>query len=469
MRKRMITTAALLALATAALLAPSPALASKGQWSIFEDHTALVQSGVNKRVETLNRIQDLGADTLRIQFRWSEITHDPRSKSKPNFDAANPAAYQGAPNGYPGFGQYDDLVVRARAMGFRLIGTIAGDAPKWATRNGVGHNNYVSAGEYAKFAEAVARRYSGSFAGLPAIKYFTIWNEPNHKQFLRPVGSAPAIYRGLVREGVPAVRRGAVRGARVFVGETAPSGVGGKSTGPRRFLQKWLCLNGRWKKVRKGGCRNFKKVSADGYAHHPYGPPGPVSSKRDTVSIGVIGRLFKYLDKAAARGRLPRKLRVYDTEFGYQSNPPERGVSTSPSRQAKLINEKEEVHYRIGRIKSYSQYLMFDDRPLFAFQTGLRFRSGRSKPAFSAYRLPLVVHNRGRRGVYIWGRVRPGKGARFVQLRQNGRKYGPRIRTNSRGYFGVKRKRKGRYNFKGYKREGGKIKLVGTSRSTRPI
>ena len=462
-------TIGLLALLTVALIVPSSAHASKRQWSIFEDHTALVQSGVNKRVAMLNRIQNLGADTLRIQFRWSEITHDPRSKSKPNFDAANPAAYQGAPNAYPSFAPYDDLVVRARAMGFRLVGTIAGDAPKWATRRGVGYNNYVSAGEYAKFAEAVARRYSGSFAGLPAIRYFTIWNEPNHKQFLRPVGSAPAIYRGLVRQGVPAIRRGGVVGVKVFVGETAPSGVRGKSTGPRRFLQKWLCLNGRWKKVRKGSCRRFKKVVADGYAHHPYGPPGRVSSKRDTVSIGVIGRLFDYLGKAGKRGRISRGIPVYDTEFGYQSNPPERNVSTSPSRQAKLINEKEEVHYRIGRLKSYSQYLMFDDRPLYAFQTGLRFRSGRTKPAYRAYRLPLVVHNRGRRGVYIWGRVRPGKGARYVQLRVNGRKYGPRIRTNSRGYFSVKRKGKGRYNFKGYKRVGGKIRLVGTSRSTRPI
>jgi hypothetical protein len=360
-------------------------------------------------------------------------------------------------------------VVRAHAMGFRLFATIAGDAPKWATRGGVGFNNYVNAGEYAKFAEAVARRYNGKFAGLPAIRYFSIWNEPNHKQFLRPVGSAPAVYRGLVREGVPAVRRGAVGGAKVFVGETAPSGVRGKSTGPRTFLQRWLCLSRSWKKIRSGGCRNFKKVDADAYAHHPYGPPGRVSSKRDTVSIGVIGRLFDYLDKAGARGRLHRKLRVYDTEFGYQSNPPERNVSTTPSRQAKLINEKEEAHYRSGRLKSYSQYLMYDDKPLFAFQTGLRFRSGKAKPAYNAYRLPIVVHNRGRRGVHIWGRVRPGDGGRFVQLRVNGRKYGPRIRTNSRGYFGVNRKRKGKYSFKGYKRVGSKVKLVGTSRTTRPI
>jgi hypothetical protein len=112
---------------------------------------------------------------------------------------------------------------------------------------------------------------------------------------------------------------------------------------------------------------------------------------------------------------------------------------------------------------------MYDDKALHSFQTGIRFRKGKAKPAYRAYRLPLVVHSRGRRGVYIWGRVRPGKGIRYVQLRVGGRKYGPRIRTNSRGYFGVKRKRKGAYSFKGYVRESPKVRLVGTSRTARPI
>jgi hypothetical protein len=453
---------------------PSGALASKSQWSIFEDHAALVQSDIDRRVDTLKKIAALGPDTLRIEFRWSEIAPNPHAKSKPAINAADPAAYLGSLHGYPGFGQYDDLVRRADAMGLRIVATITGDTPRWATAGGKGASfataNYkVKAADYAQFAEAVARRYAGNFAGLPAIRYFTIWNEPNHKQFLKPLSSAPAIYRQLVASAVPAVRRGGVKGAKVFVGETAPSGVAGKSIGPARFLQKWLCLNKRWKKIKSGGCRVFKKVSADGYAHHPYGPPGPVSSKRDTVSIGVISRLAKYLDTAAARGRLPRHLSIYDTEFGYQSNPPDRSVSTSLSRQAKLLNEKEEVHYRYGRLKSYSQYLMYDDRSPDSFQTGIRFHTGKPKPAYGAFQLPIVVHTRGRRGVYVWGRVRPGKGARYVQLQTGGRNAGPRVRTNSKGYFGVKRKRQGKYRFKAYERSGSKLTLIGTSRTASPI
>jgi hypothetical protein len=466
---RLFGIAGCVAVAAAALALPAAAAASAGEWSIFEDHTALVQAGVKKRIDTLSKIKSLGADTLRIEFRWSEIAPEPRAKRKPKFDASNPAAYAGALNAWPGFGQYDDLVMRAQAYGFRILGTISGDAPRWATAGGKGNNYNVNSAYYAEFAEAVARRYAGNFMGLPAIRYFSIWDEPNHKQFLTPLSSGPAVYRQLVALGLPAIRRGAVKGAKVFIGETAPAASAGKSTGPRWFMQKWLCLNARWQRVGTGGCRHFTKIKADGYAQHLYGPPGNVSRTRDTVSIGVVSRLADYLDKAAARGRLPGHLPIYDTEFGYQSNPPDHSVGTTPSRQARLINEKEEIHYRFGRLKSYDQYLMYDDRPLFAFQTALRFRNGKAKPAYAAYRLPIVVHGRGARGVYIWGRVRPGSGTRYVQLYSGGRRSGPRIHTNSLGYFQVKRRGRGSYFFKAYARSGSKLELIGSSRTASPI
>ena len=67
------------------------------------------------------------------------------------------------------------------------------------------------------------------------------------------------------------------------------------------------------------------------------------------------------VDRARKARRFHKKLPIYNTEFGLQSNPPDRSVSTSLSRQAALINEKEEYAYRYSRLKSHSQYLMFDD------------------------------------------------------------------------------------------------------------
>jgi hypothetical protein len=449
-------------------VAPRAALASRSQWSVFEDPRNLVGSGVAKRQSTLEQIQNLGADTLRVQVRWSDVAPGRSARSKPSFDATNPAAY-------PGFGPYDDLIARANARGMRIIVTITGDTPRWASAGGrstsFATSNYKpSPHEYALFASAVAQRYSGRFGGLPAVRYFTIWNEPNHEQFMKPTSAAPSVYRQMVWQAIPAIRRVAASGTKVFVGETAPVGRAGRVMGPKAFIRNWLCMNKRLRAVRKGACRGFKRIDADGYAHHPYGPVSRVPRKEDIINMLAIRTLGTYLDRAASAGRLRRHLPIYSTEFGLQSNPPDRSVSTTPSRQARLLNEKEEYSYRYSRLKSYSQYLLYDDKALSAFQTGLRFYSGKAKPALGAYRLPIVVHRRGRRGARIWGGVRPGSGKRFVQLYKGGRRSGARITTGSSGYFGARRARSGRYFFKAYVRNAaGKLTPIGRSRTARPI
>src|SRR4051812_28800137 len=146
-----------------ALALASPAAASKTQWSMFEDHVFLVRSGPVVREQTLDEIRSLGADTFRLEVKWSEVAPSPEAKTKPAFDATGPSAY-------PGFEPYDDLVTRAFAKGFRVMITLAPDAPNWATAGGRGGNYKVDSNDFAKFARAVGRRYSGAFSGLPAVK-----------------------------------------------------------------------------------------------------------------------------------------------------------------------------------------------------------------------------------------------------------------------------------------------------------
>jgi hypothetical protein len=452
----------------------SPAAASKTQWSMFEDHVFLVRSGPAVREQALDEISALGADTLRIEVKWSEVAPNSGSKSKPSFDAKDPSAY-------PGFGNYDDLVQRAAGKGFRIMITLAPDAPNWATAGGRGGNYKVDSKAFADFARAVGRRYSGSFGGLPAVKFFSIWNEPNHIFFLKPRSQSPRVYRRLVERGVPALRATAAAGSKVFVGELAPVGTATKVLGPKRFIQGWLCLDKRFKRLRggtarKAGCNGFKKVKANGFAHHPYGPTGAVPANRDIINISVIRRLATALDKAARAGRITGGLPIYNTEFGFQTNPPDPFISTSPTRQAELLNEKEEYSYRYPRIKSYSQYLLYDDPARSGpsalkwagFQTGLKTAGGTLKPSYEAYRLPIVVKKRGK-GVSIWGRVRPGTGTRFAQLqRKQGGSFvndGSPISTNSGGYFTAKRSVRASYRFIGFAVQGGA--QLGTSRTGR--
>jgi hypothetical protein len=477
--------AAALGLATVAAaggaFAEAPAGASKTQWSMFEDARALAGADPESRQRTLDEIQALGADTLRIGVGWDQVAPDPQARQKPDFDAADPSAY-------PGFGRYDDLVQRATRMGFRIMITLAPPAPRWATRGGRGDNYRLDSSKFADFAGATARRYSGEFNGLPAVYYFSIWNEPGHQLFLKPRPLAPRIYRRMVERAMPAIRR-AAPAAKVFVGELAPVGTDTKVIGPLTFLRKWLCLDASYKrlrgqKARAAGCRNFEKVDADGFAHHPYGVQERSTRPRkgrDIVNISVIRRLGKALDRAARAGRISARMPIYNTEFGSQSSPPDPFVGISLASQARLINHGEEISHRYPRLKSYSQYLLYDDEPRegsaavkwSGFQTGLRFDDGRKKPSYDAYRCAIVVRKR-RSGVRIWGHVRPGVGPRRVQLqrRVSGRfvDAGGVIETNSRGYFNVTGKRSGIYRYICYTVDlaTGERSMIGTSRAASP-
>jgi hypothetical protein len=451
---------------------PSEA-SSRAPWSIVEDHTPLIRSGAERREQTLRDLRRLGADTLRLGVKWSEVAPAARSTRRPAFDATDPA-------GYPGFGPYDDLVRRAQDLGFRVLLDLGPDAPRWATSDGAAlgpktGNKEPDAREYARFVAAAAHRYSGDFEDLPRVEWYSLWNEPNHHFFLKPNADAPRIYRRMVTAALPAFREAAGDDAKVLVGETAPIRRPGTVLGPRDFLRRWLCLDEEFRHTPdEPGCRGFRGFDVDGYAHHPYGPTSKTPEHADIVSMLVIRRLGRYLDRAAAAGRLPRGLPIYSTEFGLQSNPPDPTARLDLTEQAATLNEKEEQSYRYPRVRSYAQYLLYDDPPRegatepevwSGFQTGLRFVDGSAKPAYDAYRLPIVVQRSRAGGVRVWGRVRPGSGERRVELLSQGRVV-RRLQTNDAGYFDVTLPRRGSYRFIGYDGDG---KRLGASRVARPV
>jgi len=461
----------------------SSAFAGKSEWSMFEDGRHLITTDPATRQATLDEIKALGADTLRIGVGWDEVAPTPTAKKPPpDFDDKNPGAY-------PGFGVFDDLMVRAQTMGFRVMITLAPDAPRWATSGGRGGNYKISPDRFANFASVVGKRYSGTYNGLPKVAYWSFWNEPNHSFFIKPRAQAARVYRRMVERGVPALRA-AVPGAQVFVGELAPVGTDTKVIGPLSFLRKWLCLDDAYKPLRgakasASGCKGFKKVKANGFAHHPYGSQAPNTKPppgRDIVNISVIRRLSKALDKAARTGRITGRLPIYNTEFGFQSSPPDPFVGINLTTQARLINEGEELSYRNSRLRSYSQYLLYDDNPRSGsaavkwagFQTGLRFSNGKAKPSYDAYKFPIVVRRK-KSGVKIWGRVRPGTGPRFVQIQRS--KGGPFtddggiVQTDSAGYINLSRPKAASFRLIAYTTDPltGQRILAGQSRTATPI
>jgi len=390
-------------LCAAALVAAAPAaLASRGEIVFFEAPGSLLDVSAAQRAHTLEQLQSLGVHALRVVLYWRDVAPKPNHRQQPHFNQANPAGYH--------WGHYDQLIDAAVALHWKVLLTVSGPVPNWATPYGEDRYSSPSTSDFREFMQAVGRRYGR------AVKLFSIWNEPNQPGFLRPQYyggrlASPQIYRGLFLAGYAGLRAsGNFGGMTVLMGETSPVGVWSQHVpAPLAFLRGVLCLNSSYRPV--GHCA---PLPADGWAQHPYtsgqGPFGnPPSS--DDVTIGTLGRLVSALDRAAAAGAVRRGLPVYITEFGVQSTPnPYGGVSLA--RQAEYDAIAERIAWSNPRVASFSQYLLRDDHPrhgrVVGSQTGLETYRGRPKPSYDGFRLPLTV-TRFSGGVLLWGLVRPSR------------------------------------------------------------
>jgi hypothetical protein len=421
---------ALLVAAAVLLFAAPAAHARSSQFTIFEANRELRSHDAAERAAALDEIRAFGVRWIRVVMYWRDVAPAPGRTSAPRFDETDPAAYD--------WTTYERLVDEARARGIRVLVTPSGPAPDWATLGGNGVD-YPSPTRFRRFMTAVGRKFGSR------VSYWSIWNEPNHPQFLGPQyrrGKAysPRLYRKLFWAAHKALDATGNGGDRVLMGETAPRG-NSNVVYPLRFLRGALCLDSRYRKRR--GC---SRLPADGYAHHPYTTrSGPffVSRRRDDVTIGSIRRLTRALDRAGRARAVRRRLPVYLTEFGIQSKPdPVYGVSQTRQEEYRAIGER--IAWGAGRVRAISQYLMRDDAPrrgsnrFGGFESGLRFAGGRKKLSYRGFRLPLVARRSGRR-VRLWGYVRPHDGRERVAIeyRRRGGSW-RRLKSRStggRGYF----------------------------------
>jgi hypothetical protein len=448
--------------ATLACLAPAAAGASPTQESMFQDDHLLASSNATVQERTLKELESLGVDSIRSNFLWSAIAPEPNSKRRPRFDATDPAAYPEAQ-----IARFDRLVRGAAEHGIELQVTITGPIPAWASDCGGSllrrRTCRPDPREFGRFATALAKRYDGTFGDLPRVSRWSIWNEPNQAGWLYPQYSriagayrpeAARRYRDLAYAAIAALRENGHKGDTIMLGETAPLGRyrgpwAKRNVAPVPFLRAVLCMTARGGRLggREGkalGCGTFKQLMVTAAAHHPYNraasgsPRQPVAA--GDITMPTLGRLTRLLARARHLRRVPRRLPVYLTEFGIQTNPPDRPSGVPLAQQARWINEVDWIAYQNPRIESVAQYVLSDERSIAGSQTGLRFRNGRAKPSYAAYRLPLWVVRRGGR-TSLWGQVRDGGiGTRATVSYQARRGGGWRtFRTvsigNARGYF----------------------------------
>ncbi len=319
--------------------------------------------------------------------------------------------------------------------------------PKWATAKKRDNLTKPSPKEFQAFATAVGRRYGDK------VSQWSIWNEPNHPQFLLPQfvkkkAKSPRIYRNLYLAGQRGLAASGNGGDALLFGETAPRGTP-RVVAPLAFLRGALCLDKSYK--RKGKC---KRITAGGFAHHAYTTrvgPRFRPPDADDVTIGVLSRLTTALNRAGKAGAITRGLGIYLTEFGIQSTPDPLGVSLT--QQAEYNAIAEHMAFVNTRVRSFSQYLLGDDKPRKArsrveryggFESGLRRANGKAKPSYDAFRLPLAAEAYGPSDV-LWGRVRPSATKTQVTIlasRRKGKPFKPlrTVQTNSRGVYGLRAK-----------------------------
>lgn len=448
-----------LLIAAALMLAvvPSVASASKSQESTFQDDPLLVYAPQAKMESTLTELKAIGVDRIRVSLFWSVVAPASSSLQKPAFDATDPAAY-GA-----GWARYDRLILAARQRGIAVNLNVTSPFPRWgstgtAPRPDVQKNYAPNVDEFGKFVIAAGKRYSGSFAGLPRVDYWSIFNEPNQGGWLTPqwtsnVESSPTIYRGLVRNAYQALVGTGHGSDTILVGETAPKGLKNRkgvtiAIDPLRFIRNLYCVD-RHLQMLKGtaaavrGCpgnastfvaQNPGLFKTSGYAHHPYElllAPTRRPSGKDWVTIANLPALSKTLRRVYARygqkKQTKRGVPLYLTEYGYQTHPDPLGIPFA--RQAAYNNQAEQITFRNPLVRTMSQFLLVDDAPTpgvankaiayRTFQSGLRKRSGKRKPAYGAYVTPIFLTKTSFRhggSTKVFGLLRPPKTTAKVKV-----------------------------------------------------
>jgi hypothetical protein len=393
---------ALLATVTlaAAGLAVSAATASTTKHSAKASSHLLV--GINDEAFTLYgdpttafaTLKSLKAQVLRVNLYWGG-TKWAVAKSRPT-DPTDPGdqAYDWA--------IYDRLVRYATQFKIKVVFSIL-FTPGWANGGKSRTTAPKNFKDLQNFAYAAAERYSGLWTPptwqqdpsnpttalpLPKVSMWTAWNEPNNPIWLSPqykrigtkwrVESAfqyakicNAIYNGVHTPGL------ALTGEKVACGVTGPKGNDAPTTSrpsvdPITFLVQ----------AKKFGMKKF-----DVYAHHPYADIGnnesptfvPKGKFKRRVQLGNIGLLMTQLTKLYGRKHL------WITEYGYQTNPPDRKYGVSYAKQALWMKQSYAIARKNPRIDMMLWFLIRDEPAVGNWQSGLETVRGRKKPSWKIF------------------------------------------------------------------------------------
>jgi hypothetical protein len=383
--------------AVLALLGAASATASPSPGYGIQDDAWLMY-GPGTLSERLTTLNGLGTRLVRFTLRWDKVA--PTRPATPR--NPNDSAYD--------WGQFETVLKALHADGITTLVTLVG-APAWA--NGGHPPNWLPSSGLADFAYAASKRF-------PWVHLWTIWNEPNGRTFSVPV-SPRAYVRQLLNPAYAALHQASslnVVAGGVTSPRATPSGMS-----PLAFMTG----------MKAAGAR------LDAYAQNPYPvdrgetPFHSTCEHCDALTMANLPAIRA--DVTRLFGAVP----LWLTEYGYQTNPPDRLLGVSYALQSRYIAEAALRVWQQPGVTMLINFLVRDEPSLGGWQSGLFTAGGAAKPAYRAFALPLAEVSRSGTHTVLWGQVRPGKGARRYVLQSyvagHWRAVGATTRTSPSGTF----------------------------------
>jgi putative glycosyl hydrolase len=329
--------------------------------------------------------KQLRAQVVRLDLYWGGpsyaiANHKPTDARDPEDPAYN-------------WGLYDRAVNYASQYGIQLMFTVWG-TPKWANGGKPPRYAPTKAADLRNFVYAVAERYSGTWLAddgrtLPKVRLWTAWNEPNQPFQLSPqyvkrggkwIMQSAIDYAKICTAVFDGVHSTLLSGERVGCGVTAP--LGNDNPGGARPVPTPMSF---MLAVKKAG---LKAAKFDAWAHNPYAsspnqtPTTPPNS-RGAITLGNINVLIKQVTT------LWGPKRIWLTEYGYQTNPPDKTFGVSYAKQSTYLSQAFAIARKNPRVDMMLWFLLKDEPQLGGWQSGLMTTNGRRKPAFTTFmRLP---------------------------------------------------------------------------------
>jgi hypothetical protein len=410
------------------------------------DGVLLESADPELRALALARIRAAGASFVRIPVDWRELVSE---EPPAGFDPADPAdrSYH--------FARLDEAVRSAVAAGLAPM-LVVSHAPPFAEAPGRWPFAFPGAWDPSPealraFAEALARRYDGSFpdpeapgSALPDVKDFQAWNEPNLARYLEPqwvaeeghwTAFSPLLYRELLNAFYAGIKQVDPSDVVITAG-VAPDGdpVGVGRMAPLTFLSSMLCLTG---PVHPSRAPCAEPPHFDVLAFHPLSvgdPDRPAVSSLD-VSIAdaakVTGLLRRAEDLGTALPAGPKP--VWATELNWESAP-QSPAGVAPGLQARWVSRALHRLWVAG-IGLVDWQFLVDPYPavratgptgegveyqrpagLYSAGPGGDLARARPKPFLAGFTFPFDPLRAGRGRVRVWALLPAGQDTALLQF-----------------------------------------------------